>query len=343
MCRLVFALCLLLCACHPPVVPQQQLVREEAYAMGTSVLLMAWTPDAAVAHQAFGAALDELHRLEVMMTTWVHPGWPQSDIMRLNAAAGQAPVAVARETMEVLQGAEEMAQRSGGVFDVTMGAMGGLWHFDEDLTRVVPSPQDVAARRTLIGYRDLVLDPNAGTAFLKRAHMQVNLGGIAKGYAVDAMARVLQAAGLRNVLLQAGGDLLVLGRKRDDPWRVGIRDPRDLSPDGYFAVAPITDHAFSTAGDYERAFELDGQRYHHILDPRTGYPANACRSVTILAPSALLADALDDAVFILGPEQGMQLLQHYPGTGAVIVDRDNRVWISENLRGQINVLHPPTP
>jgi thiamine biosynthesis lipoprotein len=263
--------------------------------------------------------------------------------MRLNAAAGEAAVHVERETMEVLVAAQTMAAQSGGVFDVTMGAMGGLWHFDEDLDPVIPSAEAIAQRRKHVGFGDLVLDVNAGTARLMRAGMSVNLGGIAKGYAVDVMRRVLNNAGLRNVLIQAGGDLLVSGRKRDDAWRVGIRDPRDPAPDAYFAVAPITDHAFSTAGDYERAFIRDGKRYHHILDPRTGYPADACRSVTVFAPSALIADALDDAIFILGPEHGLALLANYPGTGAVIVDKANKVWISDAVKNLVTVIAPPTP
>jgi len=281
--------------------------------------------------------------LEQMMTTWVHPGWPTSDIMLLNAAAGMAAVEVHRETMDVLLAAQEMSERSGGVFDVTMGAMGGVWHFDEDLDPVVPPEPVIAEFCSRIGYKDLHLDPNTRMAFLARPGMQVNLGGIAKGYAVDAMRRVLANAGLNNVLLQAGGDLLVSGRKRDDAWRVGIRDPRAIEPDEFFAVAPITDHAFSTAGDYERAFVLDGKRYHHILDPRTGHPADASRSVTVLARSALLADALDDTIFILGPEKGLKLLESYPGTGAVIVDANNKVWISDAVKDLVTLLHDPTP
>jgi thiamine biosynthesis lipoprotein len=141
--------------------------------------------------------------------------------------------------------------------------------------------------------------------------------------------------------VQAGGDLYTRGTKPGGlPWQAGIRDPR--GPEGdYFALMPVSDHAFSTAGDYERAYVVDGKRYHHIIDPRTGYPAMATRSVTIWAPTALQADAIDDAVFILGPEKGLALVESIDGVGAVIVDATNRVWISKRLEGKITAVHPP--
>jgi thiamine biosynthesis lipoprotein len=141
---------------------------------------------------------------------------------------------------------------------------------------------------------------------------------------------------------QAGGDLYVHGRKADgSAWIAGVRDPR--GPEGsYFATMPVVDHAFSTAGDYERAYVAEGKRYHHILDPRTGYPATMSRSVTLWAKDALTADALDDAVFILGPEQGLALVESVDDAGAVIVDADNRVWISKRLEGKVNLLREPT-
>jgi len=153
---------------------------------------------------------------------------------------------------------------------------------------------------------------------------------------------VLIADGVEDFLAQAGGDLYVHGRKADGaPWIAGVRDPRGEAG-VYFAEMPVTDHAFSTAGDYERSYVIAGKRFHHIIDPRTGYPATACRSVTIWAKDALTADALDDAVFILGPKQGLELVESIDEAGAIIVDADNRVWISRRLEGKVRVLRPPT-
>ena len=141
---------------------------------------------------------------------------------------------------------------------------------------------------------------------------------------------------------QAGGDLYAHGSKPDgSPWISGIRDPRGPEND-YFATMAVSDHAFSTAGDYERSYVVSGKRYHHIIDPRTGYPATASRSVTIWAPTALIADEIDDAVFILGPERGLALVESLDGVGAVIVDAHNRVWTSQRLEGRVHPVHPPT-
>ena len=176
---------------------------------------------------------------------------------------------------------------------------------------------------------------------LRRAGMKIGLGGIAKGYAVDRCAAVLRGAGLHDFMVQAGGDLYVSGRKGTVNWVVGIRDPRG-GPRDIIARMPIQDHAFSTAGDYERGFILNGRRYHHILDPSTGYPATASREVTIFAPTAFLADALDDSVFILGPQKGMALVDSLPDCATVIVDAHNQVWMSKSLEGKLQRTAPPT-
>jgi thiamine biosynthesis lipoprotein len=173
--------------------------------------------------------------------------------------------------------------------------------------------------------------------------MRISLGGIAKGYAVDKAAAVLEKAGLRAYFVQAGGDLFIRGKKPDGkPFKVGVRDPRSKTESDSFGELDVEDHAFSTAGDYERGFVKDGKRYHHIIDPRTGYPATASRSVTIWADDAFTADAVDDAVFILGPEKGLALVESLDGVGAVIVDKSNKVWVSKRLEGHFVKWREPT-
>ena len=152
--------------------------------------------------------------------------------------------------------------------------------------------------------------------------------------------KVFEKAGITSFFVQAGGDLFARGKKPDgSEWSAGIRDPRGKAS---FALLPLTDHAFSTAGDYERAYVVNGRRYHHIIDPRTGYPAKACRSVTIWAPTALVADEIDDAVFILGPEKGLALVESLDGVGAVIVDAHNHLWISKRLEGKVRLTAAPS-
>jgi thiamine biosynthesis lipoprotein len=187
----------------------------------------------------------------------------------------------------------------------------------------------------------VIVDAKAHTVKLRREGMRLGLGGIAKGYAVDRCAVVILAGGFRDFMVQAGGDLYVSGRKGTVNWMVGVRDPRGR-PRDVIAKMPIEDHAFSTAGDYERAFVLEGKRYHHIIDPKTGYPATASRGVTIFAPTAFQADALDDAVFILGAKKGLALVASFPDCAAVVVDAANQVHMSKSLEGRLQRTAAPT-
>jgi thiamine biosynthesis lipoprotein len=320
---------------------QPRVVARRYGAMGTEITLSAWTADEHAADRAFAAGYDEIRRIEILMTDWERPGEPESDVVRINKAAGKEAVHVSAETLEVVEKSLDMSRRSHGAFDITFAAMKGLWKFDEDLEKKIPPADEIARRRKLINWRDVVVDAKARTIKLRRAGMRLGLGGIAKGYAVDRCAAVLRAEGLRDFMVQAGGDLFVAGSKGPTNWMVGVRDPRG-GPRDIIARMPIKDHAFSTAGDYERSFILDGKRYHHIIDPATGFPATASREVTIFAPTAFLADALDDSVFILGPKKGLALVESFPDCSALLVDAANKVWMSKSLEGKLQRTGPPT-
>ena len=316
-------------------------VAGEGAAMGTHLTFTAFTtPEvgAAKIRVAFDAAVAEIRRIETLMTTWR----PDSEVSRVNAAAGRSPVAVGPETFDVIREAIHTSEISSGTFDITFESLHGLWKFDEDVDMHPPSEAQIKAKLPLLDYHHVHLDAAKQTVFLDKEGVKISLGGIAKGYAVDKAARALESAGLASFFVQAGGDLYTRGRKPDgSEWSAGIRDPRG-APGSFFALLPVTDHAFSTAGDYERAYIVGGKRYHHIIDPRTGYPATASRSVTIWAPTALLADEIDDAVFILGPKRGLELVESIDGVGAVIVDSKNEVWISKRLEGKLRVIARPT-
>jgi thiamine biosynthesis lipoprotein len=310
-------------------------------AMGTEVHFVAYTTpllDEGAIRSAMARAHAEIVRVESVMTSWRDT----SDIGRVNVGAG-TEVSVSDETIAVLEKSRWAADLSGGVFDITFHALGDLWKFGDaaEANPKLPDAKTVRERKKLVDYRKVKTDAAAHTVTIAKG-MRIDLGGIAKGYAVDRAAGVLKAAGLTSFLAQAGGDLYGAGTKPDgSPWVSGIQDPR-ADQGVYFAIIELTNHAFSTAGDYARAFILGGKRYHHIIDPRTGYPATACRSVTVWAGDAFTADAIDDAVFILGPEKGLPLVEAQPDVGAVIVDKNNKVWISERLKGKVQVLHPPT-
>ena len=229
-------------------------------AMGTQITITAYTdaPDRAV--KAMEAAFAEFNRLEALLTVWR----PKSDVSRINAAAGEAPVEVSAETYEVVERALNFAAKTDGKFDITFGALAGLWKFDHDQDDSIPSDEAIAERLPLIGYERIRIDPTARSVMLEDPGMRMHLGGIGKGYAVDRAVAMLRAAGLEDFLVQSGGDMYCAGKKGDRPWRVGVRDPRGERTD-FFAFAEVTDQTFSTSGDYERFFVKDGRRYHHII------------------------------------------------------------------------------
>lgn len=309
--------------------------------MGTHLSFAAFTQprvDGAAIHRAFDGAIAEIRRVEDLMTTWR----PDAELSRVNAAAGKQAVTVSRETLAVIQNSLETSALSEGTFDITFESLHGLWKFDQDWDPHPPTEAEVKKLLPNVGYRHIRVDPIKSTVFLSRTGTKISLGGIAKGYAVDQAAKVLLAAGVTSFYVQAGGDLYAHGKKPDGTaWVSGIADPRDPEHRP-FALLDVSDHAFSTAGDYERSYMVDGKRYHHIIDPRTGFPASAVRSVTIWAPTALQADGIDDAVFILGPEKGLKLVESLEGVGAVIIDAKNNLWISKRLEGKLKIVKVPT-
>jgi FAD:protein FMN transferase len=310
--------------------------------MGTHLTFIAFTTEAVAedgTRAAIARAVAEIRRLEALMSEWRS----DSEIGRMNAAPGEW-VPVSPETLDVLQKSLWASNVSNGVFDITFQAMSGLWKFGGamDAAPKPPTRAQVASAKKLVDFRKIELDA-AERRVRIGAGQSVGLGGIAKGYIVDRAARVLKDAGLRAFLVQAGGDLYGAGHKPDGSrWVSGIQDPRGAQGQ-FFATLELEDHAFSTAGDYARSFVSGGKRYHHIIDPRTGYPATACRSVTVWAPDAFVADAVDDAVFILGPKLGLKLVESLEDVGAVIVDQANHVHVSRRLEGKVRMLSEPTP
>jgi thiamine biosynthesis lipoprotein len=317
--------------------PRARLIERASAAMGSDLRLTVYTAEEPVAGRAFDQLFLEFQRLDALMSVW-RPG---SDVLRINAAAGVRAVAVSAEVREALRTARQISEWTGGKFDVTFGALSDIWKFDQDQDNTIPDQAAIRARLPLIDYRQIEIDDAAGTVFLRRKGIRVHLGGIGKGYAVDRAVAILRQAGLHDFLIQAGGDLYAGGLKAGRPWRLGINDPR--GPAGRsFATLDLSDGTFSTSGDYARWFVKDGVRYHHILDPATGQPARGCRSVTIVSNSPLLADGLSTGVFILGPEEGMALIEKLPDVEGVIVTAENKVLVSSGLKDKFVQQSPPT-
>ena len=325
----------------PPPARASAKVELQQKAMGTSVHLIAFPSaklDEAATKRALERAYEEMLRLEKVLSEWR----PDSEVSAINQGAGK-PISVGADTFAVIDKSVWAGTVSNGSFDITFQSMSELWKFGDaaETQPKVPTEAEVLAKKKLVDYRRLRLDPKSRSVTVP-AGVRIGLGGIAKGYIVDRAAALLRSAGLGDFLVQAGGDLFGSGRKPDGSrWVSGIQDPR--APQGrYFAMIELENHAFSTAGDYARSYVVGGKRYHHIIDPHTGYPATACRSVTVWAPDAFIADAIDDGIFILGPEKGLKLIESIEGAGAVIVDAKNNVIISERLKGKVKILSPPT-
>ena len=348
LCRCVWLVtfgCIAVSGCGPDANATSPVFRSSAVSasrisMGSMLTLTAWThqdKDEAAAKAAFDEVFGDFARLDTLMSTWI----PESDVSRINRAAGVEAVSASEEVREALATARQVSEWTGGKFDVTFGALSGLWKFDHDQDNAIPDMDDVRRRLPLVDYRAIHVNDAAGTVFLARKGMSIHLGGIGKGYAVDRAAGILRLRGLRDFMVQSGGDIYVSGLKDGQPWRLGIQDPRGAA-NRSFAELDLSDGTFSTSGDYERSFLKDGRRYHHILDPSTGEPARGTRSVTIVANHAVLADALSTGVFLLGPDAGMALIERLPDVDGVIVSDKNEVLISSGLRGKVRIVAPPT-
>jgi thiamine biosynthesis lipoprotein len=240
-------------ACSPA---SPRLISRSYEAMGTAVTLTAWTADEAKAQDGFAAVFAELDRLDALLSVWK----AGSDVVRINAAAGREAVAVSAETIEVLLAAEKVSDWTAGKFDVTFAALSDVWKFDHDQDNRVPSEAEIAARLPQIDYRAVMVDATARTVQIVRPGVKVHLGGIGKGYAVDRAVSMLRAFGLANAMVQFGGDLYVSGQPGDEPWHLGISDPRGGVGES-FATLSLADATLSTSGDYERFFVKDGVRY----------------------------------------------------------------------------------
>jgi thiamine biosynthesis lipoprotein len=290
--------------------------------MGTEVIIKVFGDNRAEMEQAVQDAFEEISRLERMMSNFI----PTSELSRINQQAGKAPGPVSRELFSVIRKSLMFSDITEGTFDISFASVGKLWDFRAG---ILPPPEAIAKQLPYVDYRKIRLNEKDSSVFLPYPEMEIGLGGIGKGYAVDRAMEVLTKQGIHDAIIMAGGDMMVKGKKGKDLWRVGLRDPDNK--DRILAVLPLQDQAVSTSGDYERFFIKDGVRYHHIIDTRTGYPARLCRSVTLLSKDATTTDGLTKGVFIMGPERGMALVERLEGVEAIIIDAQGKIHLSSGL------------
>jgi thiamine biosynthesis lipoprotein len=258
---------------------------------------------------------------------------PDSEISKINRNAGLSGVKVSPDLIGLLEKALYVSDKTGGAFDVTIGPVEKLYDFHR---KIRPREDEIRRNLPLVNYKNLIIDRNRSTVFLRKKGMLIDPGGITKGYAADKAAETLREHGIRSGIVAVAGDIRTFGLKPDGtPWRVGIRNPRAGDPeDDIVATVGLSDMAISTSGDYERFFIEDGRRYHHLLDPRTGHPAGWCKSVSVIAKEGAFADAFATGVFVLGPEKGMKVLEKL-GFEGIIIDTQNEIHITPEIRGKI--------
>ncbi len=295
--------------------------RDEAI-MGTAIHVELWGEDERDAQCAITAVMDEMHRIDHTMS----PHKPESELSRINRDAAREAVPLSAEMYRLIERALEFSRFSDGAFDISFASVGNLYDYRAG---TAPSAQALARGLAAIGWQHLILDPKTRSLRFGREGMRIDLGGFAKGHAVDNAVAILGELGVRHAIVSAGGDSRVLGDRRGRPWSVAIRDPRREG--GVVAVLPLEDTAISTSGDYERYFERDSVRCHHLIDPRSGRSPDALRSVTILAPDGLTAEGLSKTVFVLGAQRGLELIESLDGVDAVVVDAQGALHYSSGL------------
>ena len=301
---------------------QAEWLQGEQAIMGTRCVVELWSTDRSRGQAAIDAVFTEFRRIDALMSTYK----PESELSRVNATAATAPVRVSRELYDLLATSIEYSKLTGGAFDVTYASVGYLYDYR---ARVHPDAEAIAAALPGIDYRHIELDPETHSVRFRQPGVRIDLGGIAKGHAVDRGIAVLQALGFDRAMVNAGGDTRIIGDRLGRPWVVGIRHPDDEHK--VVLRIPLTDTAMSTSGDYERYFEEDGVRYHHILDPRTGRSAAKLRSVTIIAATATRTDALTKSVFVMGAEDGIRFIDTLGDVDAIAVTPEGKVLYSKGL------------
>ncbi|MBA1335430.1 MAG: thiamine biosynthesis lipoprotein ApbE [Firmicutes bacterium] len=295
--------------------------------MGTVVTLKVYVADAGKGNEAIDKAFARIGEIESLMSL----NSENSEVGRINEMAGIEPVKVSDDTLKVIQKGIYYGELSNGLFDISVGPLVQLWGIGTEHPKV-PGGSDLEKAISLVDYRDIKVDEKSREIFLGKAGMVVDLGGIAKGYAADEVKKIMVDEGIEYAIINLGGNVLAVGGKYDGgPWNIGIQDP--YAPTGSsMGVVRIEDKTVVTSGDYERYFEENGKRYHHILNPKTGYPEeNRIKGVTIIASSSFDADALSTTVFLLGVDRGLELVEKLDGVEAIMITHDREVIVSSGI------------
>lgn len=305
---------------------ESQIFKQTMKLMGNQFEISVVDENQIYANEKIQEAVDEIKRIEQLLSTFK----PDSQTNQINDQAGISPVKVDAEVFHLINRSLRISEISQGAFDITYGSLDkSLWNFDVNMT-ALPDAQTAKQSVSLINYKNVILDPEAQTVFLKEKGMRIGFGGIGKGYAADRARKILQEAGVANGIVNASGDLVTWGvQPNGNPWTVGIADPtHKLKP---FSYMNISNMAIATSGNYEKYAVINGKKYSHTIDPHTGLPVSGIKSVSIICPQAELADALATPVTVMGVEVGLDLINQLKNVACIIIDENDRLYTSKNI------------
>lgn len=324
---MIFTSSLLFTSCSKKEVPP---VTKENYLLGTIVQLTVYGKNA---ESASNKAMDVISDIDDKMS----PSKENSEVSQINKNAGKSFVKVSDDTFIVIKKALEYSKLSNGAFDITVGPLINLWMIGTDKARL-PAPQEIKQKLPLVNYNDVILDENTKSVKLKKPNEAIDLGAIAKGYTADKVKEVLVKEGIETAFINLGGNIVTLGNKSDGtPWNIGIQDPIKVRGE-YFGIVKVSHKSVVTSGNYERYFIKNGKRYHHILDPKTGYPSdNGLIATTIISDKSIDGDALSTTTFVLGLDKGMKLVESIKGVEAIFVTKDKKVYTTSGLKDTFKI------
>lgn len=315
--------CLTVLGCVFPRSARAEWYQRTDAIMGTRIYVEVWDTDPAHGEASIDAVMAEMHRIDDLMSHYK----PESQLSKINQHAADAPVQVDKELFDLIKLSTHYSEITEGAFDITYASVGYLYNYPN---HVRPTEAQIKAALPAVNWRNLKFDDVSHTVFFEHKGMRIDLGGIGKGYAVDRGIEILQKRGIQHAVVTAGGDTRIIGDHMGRPWLVAIRHPDDEKK--VVTRIPLSDAAMSTSGDYERYFDENGVRYHHIIDPRTGHSASKVRSATIIGPTATQTDGMSKTAFVLGPEKALEIINRMPEYDAVFVDPHGKVYYSNGLR-----------
>lgn len=294
--------------------------------MGNRFEISVVWPDEAEAMQHIDAAVEEIRRIEALLTTYNE----ESQTALINRHAGIKPVQVDREVFDLIQRSKRISHITQGAFDISYGSIDkSLWNFDQHMT-TLPNAETAKKMVRLINYRNIVLNEADGTVFLKERGMRIGFGGIGKGYAAERAKIILKQRGVQSGIVNAAGDLTVWGHQTNgERWTIGIANPNEITQ--AFSSLELGEGAVATSGNYEKFVLIDGKKYSHTIDPKTGLPVRGIKSVTVISSNAEIADAMATPVMIMGVEVGLDLINQINGLACIIIDDNDKLYTSKNI------------